>query len=180
MRIYTKTGDSGATGLLGGSRVPKSGLRIAAIGDVDELNATLGVAASLGASEELSRLQCWLFDLGAELAAPAGSAFDRETIVVSHVGWLESAIDRHMAALPPLRAFVLPGGSPVAAALHLARTVCRRAERTTLALHEAEPVRENARVFLNRLSDYLFAAARIANAAEGVADVEWHRQEEPS
>ena len=179
MRIYTKTGDDGRTGLLGGGRVAKRGLRIAAIGDVDELNAALGLAASARADDELRRLQCWLFDLGAELAAPSGSSFDRESLGAAHVAWLEAAIDRHMSALPPLRAFVLPGGSSTGAALHLARTVCRRAERTVLALHESEPVRENARVFLNRLSDYLFAAARTANAADGVPDVEWHRQEEP-
>ena len=113
------------------------------------------------------------------MAAPPGGKFDTESVGTGHVEWLEGAIDRQMGALPPLRAFVLPGGSPAAAALHLARVVCRRAERAILALHAEEPVRENARVFVNRLSDYLFAAARSANAAAGVPDVEWHRQEAP-
>ncbi len=176
MKIYTRTGDAGTTGLLGGSRAAKTSLRIVAIGDVDELNATLGLA---GGGEELDRLQRWLFDVGAELAAPPGGRFDKPSVEARHVEWLEAAIDRHMAALPPLRAFVLPGGSPAAASLHLARAVCRRAERAILALHDEEPVRENVRVFVNRLSDYLFAAARAANAAAGVPDVEWHPQEDP-
>ena len=176
MNIYTGTGDAGETGLLGGDRVSKGSLRIAAIGDVDELNAAIGL---VGGGPELDRLQCWLFDLGAELAAPPGGKFDKASVGAAHVAWLETAIDRHMAALPPLRAFVLPGGCAAAAALHFARVVCRRAERAILALHEVEPVRENARVFVNRLSDYLFAAARSANAAAGVADVEWRHQEEP-
>lgn len=176
MKIYTKAGDAGETGLLGGDRVAKNSLRITAIGEVDELNAALGLA---GGGDDFVRLQCWLFDLGAELAAPPGSKFDTPSLGPAHVSWLEAAIDRHMAALPPLKAFVLPGGSPAAAALHLARTVCRRAERAILTLHEVEPVRENARVFVNRLSDYLFAAARTANAAAGIPDVEWRHQEEP-
>ena len=179
MKIYTRTGDDGETGLLGGSRVAKDSLRIEAIGDVDELNATLGMALVHGPNAELHRLQCWLFDLGAELASPPGGKFDAASIGPAHVGWLEEAIDRHMAALPPLKAFVLPGGSPAAAALHLARVVCRRAERAILALDREEPVRESARIFINRLSDYLFAAARRANAEAGITDVEWHRQEEP-
>lgn len=179
MKIYTRTGDSGTTGLLGGGRIEKNSLRIAAIGEVDELNALLGLAAAQGGGAELHRLQCWLFDLGAELAAPPGGKFDAASIDGAHVAWLETAIDRHMEALPPLRAFVLPGGTAAAATLHVARAVCRRVERSLLALHEVEPVREAARVFVNRLSDYLFAAARSANADTGVADVEWHRQEEP-
>jgi cob(I)alamin adenosyltransferase len=113
--------------------------------------------------------------LGGELAAPPGGKFDAAAIGPEPALWLEEAIDRHMAALPPLKAFILPGGSPAAAALHQARTVCRRAERSVLDLHEFDPVRENVRVFLNRLSDYLFAAARSANAASNVSDVEWHR-----
>ena len=179
MRIYTRTGDAGDTGLRGGARVAKNSLRIEAIGDVDELNATLGLALAQRSDAELHRLQCWLFDLGAELASPPGGKFDDAAIGPAHVAWLEEAIDRQMDALPALRAFVLPGGSPSAAALHLARTVCRRAERAVLALHAEEPVRENARVFVNRLSDYLFAAARRANAEAGVPDVEWRHQEEP-
>ena len=179
MKIYTRTGDDGDTGLLGGDRVAKTSLRIVAIGDVDELNATLGLALAQGAPSELHRLQCWLFDLGAELASPPGGKFDAASIGPAHVAWLEGEIDRLMDALPPLKAFILLGGSPAAAALHLARVVCRRAERAVLDLHAAETVREEARTFVNRLSDYLFAAARAANAAAGVPDVEWHRQEEP-
>lgn len=179
MRIYTRTGDAGQTGLLGGDRISKNSLRIEAIGDVDELNAALGLALVHGDDPDLTRLQCWLFDLGAELAAPPEGKFATAAIEPAHVAWLEAAIDRHMGALPPLRAFVLPGGSPRAAALHWARVVCRRAERAILALHDVEPVREPARAFVNRLSDYLFAAARAANAQAGVTDVEWHRQEEP-
>ena len=176
MRIYTRTGDRGETGLIGGSRVAKNSLRIAAIGDVDELNAALGTALAHDAPAELHRVQCWLFDLGAELASPKEA---EAAVGERHVAWLEGEIDRHMGALPPLRAFILPGGSPASAALHAARAVCRRAERSILALHEAEAVAENARAFVNRLSDYLFAAARAANAAAGVTDVEWHHQEEP-
>ncbi len=177
MRIYTKSGDAGSTGLLGGDRIAKSSLRIAAIGDVDELNAALGLVP--GAGDDLHRLQCWLFDLGAELAAPPGGKFEAPSVGTLHIEWLEAEIDRQMDALPPLRAFILPGGSPAGAALHWARVVCRRAERSILQLHAAEPVREEARAFVNRLSDYLFSAARTANADAGVTDVEWHRQEEP-
>ncbi|RYH14648.1 MAG: cob(I)yrinic acid a,c-diamide adenosyltransferase [Alphaproteobacteria bacterium] len=177
MKIYTRSGDAGKTGLLGGDRIAKNSLRIQAIGEVDELNAAIGVARAHGAGpdEELHRLQSWLFDLGGELAAPPGGKFDAAAIGPEAVRWLEEAIDQHMGALPPLKAFILPGGSPAAASLHLARTVCRRAERSALDLHEVEPVRENVRVFLNRLSDYLFALARSANAASNVNDVEWHR-----
>lgn len=179
MKIYTGTGDEGQTGLLGGERVGKSSPRIDAIGAVDELNAALGLALVHGEDAELFRLQCWLFDLGAELASPPGGKFDVASIGPSHVAWLESRIDTHMEALQPLRAFLLPGGSARAAALHWARVVCRRAERAMLALHEHEPLRDPARTFINRLSDYLFAAARTANAQKGIADVEWHHQEEP-
>lgn len=182
MKIYTKTGDDGSTGLLGGDRIAKNSARIAAIGDVDELNALLGVvrAAQLdeGLDAELHRLQAWLFDLGAELAAPPGGKFDVGSIDGNHVEWIEAAIDRHMKALPPLKAFILPGGAPTAAALHVARAACRRAERAILDLASVEPVREPVRTFVNRLSDYLFAAARAANVAAGVSDTEWHRHEE--
>ena len=181
MKIYTKTGDGGETGLLGGARIAKNSLRIAAIGEIDELNASLGLAQSLGAprNAELHRLQCWLFDLGSELAAPQGSKFDNAAIGAEAVAWLEGEIDRAMGELPPLKAFILPGGTPAAAALHVARAVCRRAERAILDLHEVEPLRENLRVFVNRLSDYLFAVARSANAVSNVSDVEWHRYNSP-
>lgn len=181
MRIYTRTGDDGTTGLLGGGRTAKTSPRMRAIGDVDELNAHLGLARASGRcpfDEELGRLQAWLFDLGAELAAPEGSKFSTQGIEPGHVDWIEAAIDGHMNVLPPLRAFILPGGTPLAATLHVARTVARRAERSVLELAEQEPVRPTATRFLNRISDYLFAAARTANALQGVPDVEWHRNED--
>jgi len=176
VKIYTKTGDEGQTGLLGGNRIAKNSLRIAAIGEIDELNAALGLARALSVTKDAyHRLQCWLFDLGSELAAPPGSKFDAAAIGPEAIAWLEEEIDRAMGELPPLKAFILPGGTPEAGALHVARAVCRRAERAILDLHEVEPVRENLRVFANRLSDYLFAIARSANAASSVPDVEWHR-----
>ena len=180
MKIYTKTGDAGQTGLLGGGRIAKNSRRITAIGEVDELNAAIGLVRVAGKTMDgdLHRIQCWLFDLGAELAAPNGSKFDADSIGAKPIEWLEQAIDRLMGDLPPLRAFILPGGASEGAALHFARVVCRRAERSILELHEIEPVRENARMFLNRLSDYLFAAARFANHAAGAPDIEWHRHED--
>jgi cob(I)alamin adenosyltransferase len=176
VKIYTKTGDEGQTGLLGGDRIAKNSLRIAAIGEIDELNAALGLARALSVTNgTYHRLQCWLFDLGSELAAPPGSKFDAAAIGPEAIAWLEEEIDRAMGELPPLKAFILPGGIPEAASLHVARAVCRRAERAILDLHGVEPVRENLRVFVNRLSDYLFAIARSANAVSNVPDVEWHR-----
>ncbi len=183
MKIYTRTGDAGTTGLLGGDRIRKDSPRIAAIGDVDELNAALGVARQHSGSEfegDLARIQHWLFDLGSELACPEGGKFNLETIQPGHVAYLERSIDAQTEALPPLKAFILPGGSPLAAHLHLARCVCRRAERSLLELAEIEPVREPTRQFLNRLSDWLFVAARTANASSGVSDIEWQKSEAPN
>jgi cob(I)alamin adenosyltransferase len=180
MKIYTRAGDDGSTGLLGGERTAKDSPRIAAIGDVDEVNAALGLAtlyAPRDLAGELRRIQHWLFELGSELACPPGGKFAISTLSEAHVAWLERSIDRQTEALPELKAFILPGGGAVAAHLHLARAVCRRAERTLCALGDHEPVRDVALQFLNRLSDWLFVASRTANAAKGVPDEEWSKAE---
>jgi cob(I)alamin adenosyltransferase len=185
-RIYTRGGDRGETSLGDGARVPKTSRRVGVYGDVDELNSALGcsvalLAAGRGAGEhglaaELVALQSRLFDLGAVLADPrraaelcaAGASADPFDAAA-----LEGLIDAHDAILAPLRQFILPGGTAAAAHLHLARTICRRAERAAVALAGSEPVPAGALIFLNRLSDYLFTAARAANHAAGVADVPW-------
>ncbi len=179
MKLYTKTGDDGTTGLFGGARVPKASPRVEAYGTVDETNASLGVARALGPDAAidavLAQVQVDLFTVGAELACVPGRE-DRLKIALvgeDDIVRLERAIDAADAAAKPLTSFVLPGGTPVAAALHLARTVCRRAERCVLALPDA-PARREVVVYLNRLSDLLFALARQANALAQVADVPWH------
>lgn len=177
-RIYTRTGDGGTTGLVDGTRRAKHDPRLAAIGEVDEANSALGLAAAAAGGEaaaELARIQNDLFDLGADLATPGDDFAPSETvlrIVASQVAWLEQAIDRHNAGLPPLTSFVLPGGGEVAARVHLARAVVRRAERAMTALAGAEPVNPAALAYANRLSDYLFVLARALNAA-GAGDVSW-------
>ncbi len=180
-KIYTRTGDDGTTGLVDGSRRAKHDPRLVAIGDVDELNSALGLAAMAVAPEiadEVRRIQNDLFDLGADLATPLG-AFDTPDfapsdmvlrIVPAQADWLESAIDRHNAALPPLTSFILPGGSEAASRVHLARAIARRAERAATALASAEPVNPAALAYINRLSDYLFVLARAINAG---ADPLW-------
>lgn len=174
-RIYTRTGDDGTTGLVDGTRRAKHDARMAAIGDVDELNSALGLAAlavDAAIAAELARIQNDLFDLGADLATPLG-AFDTPDfaptdmvlrIVPAQVTWLETAIDAHNAALSPLRSFILPGGSEAAARVHMARAIARRAERALTALAVAEPVNPAALAYANRLSDYLFVLARAINA----------------
>ncbi len=190
MKVYTKAGDSGETGLFGGARVSKDDARVEAYGTVDELNCALGIArAALSPDLEretdigplLARLQSELFDLGAELATPPArldSKLGQRVPLVTdqRVGELEVNIDRMEAALEPLKAFILPGGTPLAAALHVARAVCRRAERrtVTLARLDADTVRPEALRYLNRLSDLLFVLARYANHRAGVPDVPWH------
>ena len=180
-RIYTRTGDAGATRLASGAQVSKSDLRVEAYGAVDETNACLGLArvhtGDAGAFDALlARLQNELFDLGADLATPAAPdevPGARLRILDSQVTRLEGEIDALNAELPPLASFVLPGGAPAAAALHLARTVCRRAERDAVRLVEAgQPVSGPALRYLNRLSDLLFVAARYAND-KGAAEVFW-------
>jgi cob(I)alamin adenosyltransferase len=170
-RIYTKSGDAGDTGLGDGTRVPKDHPRVAAYGAVDELNAALGLAVAHAAPDAdlLRSIQNDLFDVGADLCLPAG---DGLRVTAAQAERLEREIDRVNERLRPLTSFVLPGGSPAAAWLHLARTVCRRAERAVVALSHAEPVNPQAVIYLNRLSDLLFVLARAANA-DGTADVLW-------
>jgi cob(I)alamin adenosyltransferase len=182
-RIYTKTGDAGDTALFGGRRVPKNDPRVCAYGAVDELNAVLGVARAAGPPESiapvLANLQHYLFDLGSELATPpeAGTAAIAHAshVTSAWVETLEREIDRFEDALPPLRAFILPGGTAAAAALHLARTVARRAEREIVTLAAREPVNPELLKFINRLSDLLFVLARAANHAAGRPDTEWRQ-----
>ena len=179
MKLYTKTGDDGTTGLFGGGRVAKASARVEAYGTVDETNAVIGIARATGLvpviDEVLERVQEDLFTLGAELACVPGreSKLSMALLGEADIGRLERAIDEADAACPPLKTFVLPGGSPKAAALHLARTVCRRAERATLAVHDG-PIRPDVLVYLNRLSDLLFALARQANLLAQVQDIPWH------
>ena len=177
VKIYTKTGDDGSTGLFGGARVPKSSARVDAYGTVDETNAVIGVAraAGLGAKMDalLAEVQKDLFTLGAELATVPGKTdkLKMRLIEAGDAERLERAIDDAESGLAPLTNFVLPGGTAAAAALHLARTVCRRAERLVVGLEEA-PRRELV-VYLNRLSDLLFTLARRANHDAGASDVVW-------
>jgi len=176
-RIYTRGGDSGETSLVGGRRVAKHDLRVEAYGTVDEANAVLGLArlrAKGDLAAMLARIQNDLFDLGADLATPSGGRKDKGAlrIVASQVKRLEREIDRLNATLKPLDSFVLPGGSELAAALHLARTVTRRAERRAVALAKREAINPEAIKYLNRLSDHLFVLARFANA-KGKKDLLW-------
>ncbi len=177
MRIYTRTGDTGETGLIGGQRVPKDDPRVCAYGTVDELNATLGLARCYVADEDLDRLleqfQNQLFDIGAELASPPERAAQFSAIDESHITALEQAIDQLEAELEPLRQFILPGGTHASAYLHLARTVCRRAEREVVRLSHTSAVSASIIRYLNRLSDLLFVMARVANHRAGVPDVKW-------
>jgi cob(I)alamin adenosyltransferase len=172
-RIYTKSGDAGDTGLGDGTRVPKDHPRVAAYGEVDELNAVLGLAVlhAPADAELLRSIQNDLFDVGADLCVP-GADPAALRVTAAQAERLERAIDRVNDRLQPLRSFVLPGGSAAAAWLHLARTVCRRAERAVVALGHAEAVNPQAVVYLNRLSDLLFVLGRAANA-DGTADVLW-------
>ncbi len=178
MKLYTKTGDDGTTGLFGGGRVPKASARVEAYGTVDEANAAIGVARAAPLDPVidavLARVQEDLFTLGAELACVPGRE-DRLAMALlgsADIARLEAAIDDADAACQPLKSFVLPGGSPQAAALHVARTVSRRAERAVLAMTDT-PARREVVVYLNRLSDLLFALARRANVIAGVPDVPW-------
>jgi cob(I)alamin adenosyltransferase len=178
MKIYTRTGDTGETSLFGGTRVRKHDARVDAYGEVDELNACLGVARTATGDRELddeiARIQRDLFAIGACLADPAATIAERVTkaaIADADVLRLERLIDRFELELPPLRRFILAGGSPGGAALHLARAVCRRAERRMVSL---EPAVELTLIrYINRLSDWLFVAARLVNKRAGVAEVEW-------
>jgi cob(I)alamin adenosyltransferase len=181
MKIYTKTGDQGQTGLFGGPRVEKDDARIEAYGAVDELNSLLGVARASGLPAVveacLARIQHELFALGAELATPDPAAHGTALMGPRQIAALEQEIDAQQAELAPLAQFVLPGGASSAAHLHLARTVCRRCERrvVTLARSSAWPVSPQLVVYLNRLGDLLFVLARRANQLAGQADVPWQK-----
>lgn len=179
-KIYTRTGDDGTTGLVDGSRRAKHDARMQAIGEVDEANSAIGLAAvavmaSGGSADNLTRIQNDLFDLGADLATP-GEDFTPSQMVLrvvpAQVEWLEQAIDALNERLQPLTSFVLPGGSEGAARVHLARAIARRAERAAVALAADEPVNPAALAYLNRLSDYLFVLARVLND-NGATDVKW-------
>jgi len=180
VKVYTKTGDAGETGLVDGSRVGKDHLRVAAYGEVDELNALLGVVKAHSRDAELNPLlrdvQRDLFAIGAQLADPkarVGTKKAKAAVTEANVERLETAIDAREARLPPLTAFILPGGSAVGAFLHLSRTVCRRAERTVVALGRKAAVEPLVVAYLNRLSDLLFVLARDENQRSGLPEDRW-------
>lgn len=183
MKIYTKQGDEGKTGLWGGQRVSKDAIRVAAYGTVDELNALLGVVRAHGVDNDidarLGRLQNQLFVLGSDLATPNDDA-RIPRIQQAYIGQMEQEIDQFETELAPLRQFILPGGTVTAAYVHLARTVCRRAERevVTLANSAGEPLNSEVLPYLNRLSDWLFVLGRVINARVCVGDVPWHNPAE--
>ncbi len=178
-KVYTRTGDDGTTALAGGQRLPKDALRVDTYGTVDELNASIGVAVAAGPAEDLleplATIQNKLFHLGAELSLLEE---DRDRLPGPRISaddsrQLEELMDRLSESLAPLENFVLPGGTPAAAELHLARTICRRAERGVVALRRDESVSDDVLTYLNRLSDALFVMARFENTAKGVEDVLW-------
>lgn len=174
-KIYTRTGDAGTTGLGDGTRVAKNHLRVQAMGDVDELNAVIGVMLTETMSQPvmdvMTRIQHDLFDLGGELCMPGYQMVKSERVTV-----LEQTLDSWNESLAPLKEFILPGGSKAAAYCHLARTVCRRAERTMHTLNAQEQLTEVSLQYINRLSDLLFVLCRILNQEAGVADVLWNNQ----
>ena len=181
MKIYTKTGDTGETGLFGGGRVGKDHPRVEAYGDVDELNATLGLVRALEPMPRIDEIivpiQRDLFSIGALLATPdrekMRASLDKARIDNSRIRELESAIDQCESELDPLRSFIVPGGTAKAAALHVARTVCRRAERRVVALQHTEELPALVVIYLNRVSDLLFMLARVANRRAGAGEVSW-------
>ena len=181
MKIYTRTGDEGETGLFGGGRVSKDHPRVAAYGDIDELNSVIGLVRATGPAELfqdlLQTIQQDLFAIGGHLATPdperVQKALEKAALSEERVAQFERAMDDAERELAPLRAFVLPAGSPKAAALHVARTVCRRAERSVVSLARETEVPGLFLVYLNRLSDLLFTLARLANHRAGVKDVTW-------
>jgi cob(I)alamin adenosyltransferase len=171
-KIYTRTGDDGSTGLGDGTRVAKTSPRVEAMGDVDELNCLVGLLLveplPAAVAELLRDVQHGLFDLGGELSLPG-----RTLVEAAHIARIEAGIDRWNADLPPLKEFILPGGSRAAALCHLCRAVCRRAERAVSRVGESEPISPHARIFLNRLSDLLFVLARVLARADGGTEVLW-------
>ena len=186
MKIYTRTGDTGSTGLFGGPRVAKDDDRIEAYGTVDELNAAIGTARSahLGnqVDSQLEIIQHALFSIGAELATPEPDDHSMGIISNPHIGQLEQWIDQHESGLSPLKEFILPAGDAGATHLHLARAICRRAERrvVTLARRHETSVSEDLIIYLNRLSDLLFVLTRVVNQTQGVADMPWVRPDRPN
>jgi cob(I)alamin adenosyltransferase len=188
MKIYTKSGDEGSTGLFAGPRVSKDDPRIEAYGTVDELNAAIGVARSQliddsppsqGLDKLLQSVQNQLFAVGAELATPKPEEHGTHWIGDGEISELESAIDLHEATLSPLTTFILPAGCPAAAALHLARGICRRAERRVVTLGDTATISSDLIIYLNRLGDLLFVLCRAANAAAGVEDTPWQKPDSP-
>lgn len=182
MKIYTRTGDDGTTSLFSGGRVPKHHLRVESYGTVDELNSVLGLARSLGAAapvdDYLARIQRQLFTVGADLATPLeGSSQHVVRVNEAMIPWLEQNIDTMTADLPPLTAFILPGGTAPAAQIHVGRTICRRAERLVVTLHDHDAINPLVLPYLNRLSDFLFTLARWQNWHAGVDDVTWSKDD---
>jgi cob(I)alamin adenosyltransferase len=184
MKIYTRTGDNGTTGLFGGERVSKADPRLECYGTIDELNAAIGLAAA-GANEpilaQLQAVQNELFVIGSHLATPAASpgASRLPVFEMGSITRLEAQIDAADAELAPLKEFILPGGSETAARLHLARTICRRGERLTVELSKAHPLNPLMLVYLNRLSDWLFVMARLTNHRAGHRDISWEKPASP-
>ena len=184
MKIYTRSGDGGETSLYGGQRVLKDALRVQTYGTVDECNAALGLARTQIADAEISgtlvRIQGELFEVGADLATPQARGETVPRVRADETARLEGEIDRFEAELDPLRHFILPGGSPGGAALHLARAICRRAERHLVSLEQAEELNPEVARYLNRLSDHLFVLARLANHRAGAPEVLWERPARPN
>lgn len=178
-KIATRTGDAGTTGLTDGSRIPKHHLRVCAMGDVDELNSQIGVVLTHSLPEpvrdRLASTQQLLFNLGGELSWPGGQLVKDDDVL----GFDQALADLN-DTLPPLKEFIMPGGSPATAACHVARTVARRAERAVWALHEHEPVNAPVMKVLNRLSDYLFVVARVLGRADGASEAGWQRNRRPA
>lgn len=180
MKLYTKTGDKGKTALFGSARVQKDHARIECYGQVDELNSVLGIALAKQTDEKLDgmleAIQQSLFNLGSDLATPLDSKYADKVkrIASEQIKLLEKWIDELQAHVKPFTNFILPGGSETSAFLHLARTVCRRAERACVSLMATEDIGGNPQIYLNRLSDFLFIAARYSNEVKGVADIEWN------
>jgi cob(I)alamin adenosyltransferase len=174
-KIYTRTGDTGETGLGDGSRVPKDSARVRALGDVDELNSVIGLLLAeklpAGVRSALGGIQHDLFDLGGEVCIPGHASMSE-----NQVTRLEALLDEYNRDLPPLKEFILPGGTRAASLAHVARTVCRRAERALVSLSRTEPVGTTARKYLNRLSDLLFVLGRVLNRDGGGSDVLWQRE----
>ncbi len=180
MKIYTKTGDKGETGLFGGERVSKNSLRIEAYGTIDELNAFIGLAiievSDKSVKDLLQKIQNWLFSIGADLATPDNEKTKKLNVFRTpeeYYSYIEKEIDKYESKLDELRNFILPGGTKGAALLHICRTITRRAERMVVALNSTVKIGNNIIIFLNRLSDLFFVLARFDNAVTGTPDIEW-------